>query len=249
MLKVQFPLNVKSDVATYEIQYGHLDRTTTMNTTHDIAKFEVCAQKWANLQEYGFGAALLNNCKYGYSCHSNYMRLSLLRSPKRPDGNCDMHKHFNIKYSLVPHGGSFQNGQIIQKAHALNSDLILCPNDNSNSDDADMSLSLSLFSVNKNSVIIDTVKRCENLIGKNGISNDNDNAIVLRLYEAFGGRCNCKLLTNLLNLKIAKAYVVNIMEDHIEEVQVNDDNQISLYFDPFEIKSVKLMMESIAFVD
>ena len=32
------------------------------------------------------------------------MRLSLLRAPKRPDDNADMHKHF-ISYALLPHKG------------------------------------------------------------------------------------------------------------------------------------------------
>lgn len=98
-LKVEFPLNVHSHEATYEIQFGHLRRPTHFNTSWDQARFEVtfksfslqyngvyhtllyvpqvCAQKWADLSEYGFGVAILNDCKYGYSTLSNVMRLSL----------------------------------------------------------------------------------------------------------------------------------------------------------------------------
>lgn len=40
-LKVEFPANVLSPEATYEIQVGHLKRPTHFNTSWDWAKFEV----------------------------------------------------------------------------------------------------------------------------------------------------------------------------------------------------------------
>jgi alpha-mannosidase len=55
-----------------------------------MARFEVCAHKFADLSEYGFGVALLNDSKYGYSIKGNVIRLSLLRAPKAPDLNCDI---------------------------------------------------------------------------------------------------------------------------------------------------------------
>lgn len=105
MLKVEFPLAVHSPQATFEVQYGHIARNTHYNTTHDIAKFEVCAQRWADLSEYGFGVALLNDCKYGYSVQRNVLALSLLRSPKKPDKEADMGTH-HLRYALFPHAGS-----------------------------------------------------------------------------------------------------------------------------------------------
>ena len=38
---------------------------------------QVCAQKWADLSEHGFGVAVLNDCKYGYSTLGSVTRLSL----------------------------------------------------------------------------------------------------------------------------------------------------------------------------
>lgn len=38
---------------------------------------QVCGHKWADLSEHGFGVALLNDSKYGYSTLDNVMRLSL----------------------------------------------------------------------------------------------------------------------------------------------------------------------------
>lgn len=42
---VELPLNLHNSYATYETQFGHLQRPTHKNTTWDIAKFEVCAHK------------------------------------------------------------------------------------------------------------------------------------------------------------------------------------------------------------
>ena len=41
MLKVEFPVNVHSSEATYEIQCGHIQRPTHGNTSWDWAKYEV----------------------------------------------------------------------------------------------------------------------------------------------------------------------------------------------------------------
>lgn len=40
-LKVEFPARVRSPQATYEIQFGHLQRPTHCNTSWDWARFEV----------------------------------------------------------------------------------------------------------------------------------------------------------------------------------------------------------------
>lgn len=40
-LKVEFPVRVRSPDATYEIQFGHLQRPTHRNTSWDWARFEV----------------------------------------------------------------------------------------------------------------------------------------------------------------------------------------------------------------
>lgn len=42
---VELPLNIHSDHATYETQFGHVQRPTHKNTTWDMAKFEVCGHK------------------------------------------------------------------------------------------------------------------------------------------------------------------------------------------------------------
>ena len=115
LLKVAFPVDILAPAATYEIQYGNVQRPTHRNTSWDWARFETCAQKWADLSEGGYGVSLLNDCKYGHDIggtnhrYGNVMRLSLLRSPTYPDPEADQGEHRFI-YSLLPHAGGWETG-------------------------------------------------------------------------------------------------------------------------------------------
>ena len=55
------------------------------NTSWDAAKFEVCAHKFADLSEYGYGVSLLNDCKYGYDIHDSVIRLTLMKCGNYPN--------------------------------------------------------------------------------------------------------------------------------------------------------------------
>uniref|UniRef100_A0A6Q2ZN64 Glycoside hydrolase family 38 central domain-containing protein n=1 Tax=Esox lucius TaxID=8010 RepID=A0A6Q2ZN64_ESOLU len=152
-LKVEFPVRVRSPEATYEIQFGHLQRPTHRNTSWDWARFEVWGHKWADLSEHGFGVSLLNDCKYGYSIHRNVMTLSLLRATKAPDANADMGSH-QFTYAIMPHKGTFQEAGVIQCAYNLNYPLRLidhAPGSNT--------AVWSAFSVSTAAVILETIKQ------------------------------------------------------------------------------------------
>jgi alpha-mannosidase len=110
-LKVEFPVDIRNTTASYETQYGIVTRPTHYNTDWDMAKFEVCCHKWADLSESGYGVSILNDCKYGFATVGNVMRLSLLRSPKAPDEHADMGKH-HFKYAILPHAGPLDSRTI-----------------------------------------------------------------------------------------------------------------------------------------
>ena len=46
-------------------------------------------QRWADLSDSTYGVSILNDSKYGWDCHGNVLRLSLLRSPLWPDSLAD----------------------------------------------------------------------------------------------------------------------------------------------------------------
>ena len=71
LLKAAFPVEIRTRMATYEIQFGSLQRPTHWNTSWDYARFEMCGHKWADLSEQNWGVSLLNDCKYGHQLKDN----------------------------------------------------------------------------------------------------------------------------------------------------------------------------------
>ena len=216
ILKVAFPVNVLSTRATYEIQYGHLDRPTHDNTSWDVARFEVCAQKWADLSESGYGVALLNDCKYGYDIRANIIRLSLLRATISPDPKADRGPH-EFTYSVLPHVGTFQDAGVIEQAYALNSPLLVRP---AVPRVGKLPPTHSFFRTDREGVIIESVKVAEDGRG-----------LILRLYEAHGARGMFQLSTTL---PVRKVEQTDILECPIETVKLTGKS-IRINLTPFEI--------------
>ena len=73
LLRVLFPLDIRTSEATFDIQYGNVKRPTYENTSWDIAKFETVAHQWADYSETGYGVSLMNDCKYGYSARGHVL--------------------------------------------------------------------------------------------------------------------------------------------------------------------------------
>ena len=84
-LKDYFPVDVHTDEATFDIQYGNVKRPTHENTSWDMAKFEVCHHKWLDVSEDGYGVSVLNDCKYGASVRDGVIGLSMLKSALYPN--------------------------------------------------------------------------------------------------------------------------------------------------------------------
>lgn len=116
-LKTAFPVDILSDKATYEIQYGAVERPAHQNTSWDAAKFEVCAQKWADYAEAGYGVALLNNNTYGYAIHDGVMRLSLIKCGTYPNPQADQGEH-HTRYCLLPHAGDWREAVLPMRTTA-----------------------------------------------------------------------------------------------------------------------------------
>ncbi len=218
LLKVAFPVAVRSARATYEIQFGHVERTTHTNTSWDQARFEVCAHRWADLGEAGYGVALLNDCKYGYDILGSVMRLSLLRAPTHPDPNADRGRH-RFTYALLPHPGDFREAGVIAAAEDLNLPLRVVASG------LPAGAHESLIEIDIPQVVVVTIKRAE----------DSD-AIVVRLYEAWGGRCRAHVRTKL---PAARATLCDLLERERAEVAVHD-GELDLEFEPFKIITLKL---------
>lgn len=119
MLRVAFPLTVHASESTSDIAFGFVRRPTHTNTSWDMARFEVPIHKYADLSEHEFGAALLNDCKYGCRLLGNGIDLALLRSPKYPDWNADQGEH-SFTYSFLPHALDAVDSNVHAEALRLN---------------------------------------------------------------------------------------------------------------------------------
>lgn len=222
MLKVAFPVEIHSPKASYEIQYGHLERPTHTNTSWDMGKFEVAAQKWADLSESGYGVALLNDCKYGYDIQDNVMRLSLLRAPMSPDPAADRCVH-HFTYALLPHAGDFQSAGVIDEAYSLNVPLFTRE---LSVHEGVLASAHSFLRTDAPNAVIESVK----------VSEDGE-AIIVRLYEAHGARGSTTLSTSL---PIRKVVLTDLLEREIRSLPLKSGG-IKVDLTPFEIVTLKLI--------
>ncbi len=117
LLAINFPLDIRADRAACEVQFGHEYRPTHANTSWDDAKFEVCAQRWVDLSEPGFGAAVLNDGRHGHAVQDGGIRVSLLRAPLYPDPTADRGRH-KTTVSLLSHSADLT--AVVAEAEALN---------------------------------------------------------------------------------------------------------------------------------
>src|SRR5256885_17260938 len=101
------------------MHFGDAVRPRHYSTSFDAAGYEVAGHRWADLSEHGFGAALLSDCKYGYSCYGNELRMSLLRAPKSLDPEADMGTH-EFAYALMPHAGGWREAGVVAEALRFN---------------------------------------------------------------------------------------------------------------------------------
>ncbi|HET7338847.1 MAG TPA: glycoside hydrolase family 38 C-terminal domain-containing protein, partial [Candidatus Dormibacteraeota bacterium] len=213
ILKVAFPVTVSAREATYEIQFGHVMRPTHFDDSRARAMFEVCAQRWSDLGDGAYGVALLNDCKHGYDIHDSVMRLSLLRGPTHPDPTADIGSH-QFTYALMPHVGDWRAAAVIQAAEELNAPLRHVPTN------LPAGTSRSLIAVDTPQVVVEAIKRAE----------DSD-AVIVRLYEAWGRPCRARLTTTLPARRIT---VCDLLERDIAEAGLELD------FTPFKIVTLKL---------
>jgi len=224
LLKAAFPVDIHSYKATYEIQFGNVERPTHWNTSWDLARFEVCAHKWADLSEEGFGVSLLNDCKYGHDIKDGVMRLTLLKSGRYPNPVADREEH-RFVYSLYPHSGDWRDGGTVKMGYQLNVPVYAKVEEPHK---GTLPSALSMISVDCNNVIIDTVKKAED-------SSD----LIVRMYECYNKRTDVKVT---FFKPLQKVVECNLMEKELQPVSVQE-NTFIFSIKPYEIKTFKLIVE------
>lgn len=216
LLKVHFPVDVHTDEATFDIQFGNLKRKITQNTSWDVARFESCGQKWMDLSEGHYGISLLNDCKYGHSVLDGSMALTLIKSGIEPNPVTDQEEHF-FTYALLPHAGDWRNGTV-REAYCLNQPVLSFRGGKAGSE-------FSLASVGAPNVVLETVKQAE----------DGDGWIV-RLYECDNARTDTFLRWNRPVLSVEEC---NCIEEKKADASF-ENGGIAFTILPYEIKTFRI---------
>ena len=223
VLKAAFPVTVHAARATYEIQFGTVERPTHWNTSWDRARFEVCAQRWVDLSEGDYGVALLNDGKYGHDIRGHTMRLTLLKSGIMPDPQADQGLH-HFTYSLLPHTGDWRAGDVIAHASALNTPLqarLAAAGSTTGGDAAH-----SLVTCDRPGLIIDTIKPAIDGRG-----------LIVRCYEGHGTRGPATLT---FAHPVAWAEECNLLEDRLDTPVQVAGRTIGLDVLPYGLRTLRV---------
>ena len=222
VLKVAFPVDVHTNSATYETQFGHIERPTHQNTSWDAAKFEVCGHKWITVAENGYGVGMLNDCKYGFNTEGSTMKLTVLKCSQYPNEEADQGEH-KLTYSIMAYEGDFREAGLIREAYALNQPLTVRKVEKNKGTLAD---NFSLVSCDKQNVMVETVKKAE-----------ADDGMIVRMYDAFNRRANA---TVTVADGFKAAYLCDLLENEIEKLDF-DGNKVTVPVSNFEIVTLKFV--------
>jgi alpha-mannosidase len=212
LLKSLWPVAVRSRVARFETAFGIVERPTHRNTSWDAAQFEVAGHRFVDLSEPGYGVALLNDGRYGHHVLRNEIGLSLLRSPAYPDPVAD-EGHHELTYAILPHRGGWLEGGVLAEAEDLNRPLPA------------IRVAAAAASINR-------PLRLDGLpvaVGALKIHEDEDDALVLRLYEPQGGRGD-------VSVELPAGWTLDADIDLLEQ----GSEPPGLGFAPFEVRSWRL---------
>ncbi|MDU3801448.1 alpha-mannosidase [Paraclostridium bifermentans] len=220
LLKVAFVVDIRSTMATYDVQFGNVKRPTHWNTSWDRARFESVAQQWVDLSERNYGVSLLNNCKYGHDIKDNVMRLTLLKSATHPDPVQDQGEQ-NFTYSLLPHSGDFIDGNTVKHAYELNQPLRAIKGM------LKSEVKKQLFKFNDANILVDAIKKAE-----------DEDMIIIRFHDYSGSRQNVSIDSDY---EITGWMETNLMEKPIENLR--NENSINVVVNPYEIKTLMIKMK------
>jgi len=218
-----------------EIQFGHLESPVHTNTSWDAARFEVCAHRWVDVAEPGFGVAVLNNGRYGHditrtvardgSASSTNVRVTLLKGATFPDPRADL-GHHDVTISLMPHEGSFREAGVIAEAYRLNLPLRLV----GVTAGGGASEVPPPVAVDLDAVVVEAIKPAE----------DGSGDLIVRLYESFGGRASPRVTF----VDHASVSVVDLIEDERDDLppcgfEQVDPRTVTLSLRPFQIVTLR----------
>ncbi len=248
-LKVSFPLSFSNDYATYGIQFGAIQRfrhdleSSNKETKlpkrkweeADVAKFEVPAHRWANVdnEDESYGVALLIKNKYGFSYEKNELKVTLLRGPRRgypqqPEQWVDQSSdptvgEHVISYTLYPHRGNWETARVPNVAYEQTKDPIVFI-----SEAPSLPEEKSFMTILPNKLVLTALK----------VSETSDD-IVARVYNPYGEEVQAELV---VPFEVKSADEVDLLEsgEFVNRSLRIENGKIKFKTNRFEIITIKL---------
>jgi alpha-mannosidase len=217
MVKAAFPLAVKAPSARFEIPYGSIARPADGT--------EVPALRWIDVSEASgeYGAALLNDSKYGFDVKGGVMRVSIVHGPTYPDPEADRGRQ-ELLYSILPHRGDWKTAGVTRRGFEVNNPLIARA---AMVHPGSLPKVHSFIKVNTSNVILSAVKK------EMGYA---EWGLVLRLYEVNGEKAEAKID---LPWKV-EAGECDLIERPTGKT-IGTGTSITVPLAPYEIKTVRLL--------
>ncbi|MEM3745812.1 MAG: glycosyl hydrolase-related protein, partial [Candidatus Bathyarchaeia archaeon] len=133
---------------------------------------------------------------------------------------------FVLRFSLTSHRGNWKNMTSIQHGWCSTNPLIPVFAQGGKIGRLPTG-AVSFCEITPPNVLILTLKRSE-----------KDEDLIIRLWETLGEEVETKIKIPLLTIE--KAYLTNIVEEEIKEIQVIDENTMVLTLKPFEVATIKI---------
>jgi alpha-mannosidase len=244
-LAAHLPVSVLAGHSSASIQFGHLQRATHENTSWEAARHEMVAHRWLHVGEAGWGLALVNESSYGHSMGRTVigsepvtmLRLTLLRGASFPDPEADRGRHL-LRFGIVAGadiGAAIRHGYevalpVLGRALAQES----ATDEPATDEPATSPRRTPFIDVDDAGCVIEAVKLAE----------DGSGDVVVRCYEALGGR---RRVTLTFGFEVSAITETDLLEDGDglgldgrRALQTVDGNRIRLALKPFQIVTLRL---------
>jgi mannosylglycerate hydrolase len=249
--RVLFPSGIISNKCTADGHYGFIERDSYYPKKPTIKnKFEYYAtrnqQKFVSVSNGKFGLTIANKGLPEYEIVKEkgkaVIAITLLRSVgaiSHPDlitrrGNAgpmiltpeaQCQADYVFEYSIIPHESDVISSKAYKTAYQFNTGLV--PFNVKSNTEGLLSDTQELVSVGTDNIIISSIKKSE--------KGDN---LIIRLYNPTG---NVHESIVSIFKDFRKAYLINLKEEIISELEKNDENKLNVQFSPYKI--VSLMFE------
>jgi len=227
LLKLGVPVDVHTDRAASEIQFGHIVRPTHTNTSWDSARFETAAHRWVRVAEPGFGVAVTNDSTYGHDITRHeraaggtysLVRLSIIRSAMFPDPGQDQGAH-HLEVGIVV-GADVVDA--VTEGYRTNLPVRVVT-------DAAEETVAPLVSIDEPGVVVEAIK----------LAQDGSGDVIVRLYEALGQRVHARLAAGF---EVAGVVETDLLERAIDAAAVSavSGGVVELDLRPFQLVTLRL---------